>query len=439
MNLFEKLKKLPWYVAVLSMVLFVFGTVIRYQNLFNLGFTFDMVATQYDWGKRGFEMGYFGFWKSYSGFFDYLPLSLLYEIAVYTLSLPFGGSAQVFVGLLKTTNWIVDIWLSAIVYREIKKSQRSDAWAIPLALMIYAVPVTWFISGVWGQNDTLIVIGSFFALRYLLASKYWQLAVVFTLTFWLKQQIILIIPTLLLVAVMQETVQSFRKPLLKMFSIFALMSGIITIPLLFLNHVRVGSATFAAFLREDKIGFGANSLWTLLDITGVGSQKVGLLSVTSWGYLLFFSFSVWVSWKIYQSQNLSMLNLSIFTALSTSAYFMFVTKMHSRYLHFGVIWSFLVFTYLIVERKKWQSWFVGMVIMYTGYILNQVGIYATTSIWGFDNPDPGWVRSVYSWIHVDVGRLAALCNVVGFFWLFVVGMRILYTQSPKKLHKELTI
>lgn len=460
MNIFGeiwcKYNKLPLWCRVLIAGCIAFGSVIRYVNLFNLGFTFDMVATQYQWGKNGFEMGYFSFWRDYKGFFDYTSLSLLFEILVYWISLIGGGSAQAFVTTLKLVNWLVDILFCYGVWRVVDsqnfldESHQKKLYAC-LALL-YASPVLWFISAVWGQNDTLIVLGGLIAIYLARHKQYWRSALVFTITFWIKQQVILIIPTLAIVILTQQhSEQTFSKKVylkvyLRIVAVYVLVflgiSLFLYTPLAFLDLNRAGNSAFAAFLREDRIGFGASTFWTLVNIAGKGSQPLFFLTVTIWGYIIFLLCTVFVGHLMVQKkQQITWLDLSVFTTVCTSSYFLFVTKMHSRYLHFGVLWACISLVFLLknnlqkdaTQRIQVVQWITGMVVMFTGYTLNQIGSFAVTSVWGFDNPDPSWVRWVFYQFPVDVGWLAALLNSIGFCILFWTGKSIIKKTQLEKI------
>lgn len=60
------------------LLLFVFGFLIRFQNLFNMGSYYYLVVTEYEWDKNSYEIGFFNFWRDYKEYLDYLPGSIYY-------------------------------------------------------------------------------------------------------------------------------------------------------------------------------------------------------------------------------------------------------------------------------------------------------------------------------------------------------------------------
>lgn len=164
-------QRLDLLTKTLVLICIFFGSLVRFRGLFELGYYFDMVETQYTWGKFAHNMGGFWiFWRDYPMYqhFDYPIISLIYENFLYLLSLPFGGTQEVFVSILKCVNWLVDIILILFLYHiwQINKNkdsentdqQNSVKQIFLLLSLVYILPSIWFVSAIWGQNDTLIVL-----------------------------------------------------------------------------------------------------------------------------------------------------------------------------------------------------------------------------------------------------------------------------------------
>jgi len=195
-----------WFVlsVIICIVAGIFGSMVRAGNLFHLGFEFDTVETQFAWGRAAWDMGIFDFYQSYQGFFDYVPGNLVFLTGVFGISSWFGGSAQTFVVVLKLIAWLSEIILAIVVFL-LGRKRIGHARALVAAACVYALPSLWFISGVWGQNDTLSAMISFASVwlawqariaekpatsrRYALAS-----GLVFTAALWFKLQAILMVP-----------------------------------------------------------------------------------------------------------------------------------------------------------------------------------------------------------------------------------------------------
>ena len=225
-------RSLNIYLKLFFVASFIIGSWARYQNLFNLGYYFDMVETQFTWGRGAFTDGVFGFWQNYpmAKHYDYPPISLIYEYFVYALAKVFSGDiTQNFVTILKSVNWLFDLILTLFIVafgnflRDHKLTSKNSlnpqslGWI--LAGFFYAIPSSWFVSGVWGQNDTLMILITLVCLFILVAQGFfenWKLpfldqiknshnlfsnpyfwsGFILAIGFWIKQQPILLLPIL---------------------------------------------------------------------------------------------------------------------------------------------------------------------------------------------------------------------------------------------------
>jgi hypothetical protein len=155
----------------------VAGSYVRLVHLGDHGFFFDMVETQYSWGKGVFDNGLVDFWRNYSQHYDYPILSLLYETGLIYLSklflfVPWNSPWQSFVVLHKLSNWFVEIIFITFVLK-MGRAIGHKSWQnlSVLGALIYILPSFWFVSGVWGQNDSLMGFLSILVL-YLLWKKH---------------------------------------------------------------------------------------------------------------------------------------------------------------------------------------------------------------------------------------------------------------------------
>jgi|GEM_PF-3357753 len=266
MNFIRKIaaeyRQLPLIIKAFVILAAIVGSVFRYQNLFNLGYYFDMVETQYTWGKLAFEQGVFGFWQNYpmAKHYDYPPISLIYEYFVYAFSKVFSGDGvQNFVTILKSVNWFFDVVMAGFLIlfgyfikngdREITATtssslsssfqdlKTSSSYFNPaslgwfLASVFYLSPSSWFVSGVWGQNDTLMVLITLLCLWILLSKNinlksqlnslgsnfknpFFLAGVLLAVGFWIKQQPILLVPILGLIFIHKKSNKDIIKAIL---------------------------------------------------------------------------------------------------------------------------------------------------------------------------------------------------------------------------------
>lgn len=155
--------KLNW----LIIFFLLFGTLVRIYNLFNLGSYFDMIVTQYDWGKVHYEIGPFRFWQEYDKTLDYMPGAMYLDWFIYSISKLFGGGQQAFVTVMKVWNWIWDILFCWLAYRFTKQNKTFTAKGrIAFTSLVYALPSIISVTGVWGQIDTFVAMMGIIALLF---------------------------------------------------------------------------------------------------------------------------------------------------------------------------------------------------------------------------------------------------------------------------------
>ncbi len=542
-----------WHVDFLFKAIFFssifLGSLVRFFGLFNTGFYFDMVETQYTWGRESFEMGGFLiFWRDYpiNLHFDYPIFSLIYENILYILSYPFGGTKEVFVAYIKIVNWIVEILLIFFISLIGKNlGHLNNNQNIILASFLYLVPSLWFVSGIWGQNDTLITIFAFVVVFLLwLRQEGWLFSyrepkltkikksfeknqeeeifreypfykdpafisgLAMAIGVFIKPQPILILPIVILYFFRNKTWKDvFRVliwiapylviiaiganlysdeeiiyriaereisnwqilaylgffvilllPLLSLsYSIkkpglmtglkrwtfgFFLIFSLIGMPLYLLNYQRFARVTLAPFIRSNEVSFGANNFWSTLNISGSNSQFVIAinnhlgLTVSSLALILFCIFNFVFLYKLFDlswqklkslklktwfNKNLSLAEwLSIVLVLGSS-YFMFITMIHSRYLHLSLVIG-AIYLALKPNIKQIKFFIFIFVIMHLGYFLNQTMIYSTYTS-GLE-----WVDSFNSLFVVNIATVSGLMLVISFLFMFY----IMYLNLDKK-------
>ncbi|MEM1312480.1 MAG: hypothetical protein AAGF07_03375 [Patescibacteria group bacterium] len=528
MSIFRTYYNLPLLIKVFFFVAIVFGTVIRLQNLFHYGYYFDTVYTQYNWGKVGFEIGIFEFWKSYDGFFDYSFLSLILETVLYSISRLFTETATGFVVALKSFNWFVEICLVGYVFRLVRKYSPEKNLRVKYSIsfflggLIYCLPSLWFVSAVWGQNDTLISLLGAISLELIFLKpanennnlakekkfgniisifrdRFFWSGLVFAFGFWIKQQIIMILPVLMIYHLKGKTwwdilnIILWSSPVFLCFALglryfevsdfaatrniglvglvfisvslfafvgkldrwvyarrqgfgFLIVSLSILIPCLALNYIRTGSTMFAVVGRLNISSNGAANLWRLLGVDGDASQPLlnvngqELLTISSVGILIYTVVMLvlylnyqHISWRRLFSNDIKNLQSLVtraltfkdaitITTISSGAYFMFFTKMHSRYLHFFIVFSILSLAFLKFS-KLFMWWLVIVLFVHFAYFLNQLGVY-----YDQNNPYPGWIIEIIESFNSEYWsywKFSSLISLLGILKLHSLAIKIL--------------
>jgi len=513
------LKIIFWFLIILI-------SWFKFNQLFYPGYYFDTVTTQYEWGKNAFEMGIFGFYQNYNGFFDYLPGNLTFLYFIYGSSSIFGGTPAQFVIFLKSAAWLSEIFASVLLYKFAKKYLKSHKKPFILAGLFYAAPSVWIISNVWGQNDTLAVVFGFISIYF--AYKFRQneekteefysekleqtskklsvdkpfyqkpvflAGLFFVIGMWFKLQIVLVLPIIILLLWKKFTWQEIAKMLVFLLSLvligfFAnqsftkglleqtrliLVASLTFVTVLiavgkkihflktdvwnfllivfvglvfvggtfsFLGLEKLGGALFAPIGRNDSISNGAATFWSVIQpeknqasfpIIQFGNFN---LTVSTLGLLIYIICFLFLLITIICRQNLfsksekspvlltfknflvnlpnylnklkwNLFSVSFVVFYTCGIYFLFFTKMHSRYLHFTILASFFL---LAFEEKLWKkfSFWLAFTMLHLGYFLNQIAVYAGA------NPDPGWVTDLLNGMNFNAGILSGIFMFSGF-------------------------
>lgn len=416
-EIFESFNHLKKQQKLFVLGFLVLGSLIRLSQLFHLGFVFDTVDTQYIWGKSAHDMGTGEFWRNYPGFFDYWPGSLNLLTLLYLISRLFGGNPEAFVVILKLFNWffeIVFILLAAFIAR--KYGNWDSKKILVFASFLYILPAIWFVGVGWGQFDTFLVSLGLISILVLYKSlqretsnqKYLLLAflsgIIMGAALWVKLQIVLLFPALALFYVYHRNI---KMALTQLGGILISSAVLIAIPVLY-NNGRLINSIRSPIDRIDRVTEGAATFWVMLGYNfRMGTDSLfdfwgRNITISKMGMYLFVLLSlVFVirlagfklrelkeqmshpvqTFKSYFNQPLPFHIFCMVMTITSSMYFMFLTKMHSRYLHFGLLFAFLTFAG-IKSSAAAKIWFAGACIMSFGYFLNQIYVFDTSSLAG---------------------------------------------------------
>jgi len=426
------------WIKIWMLVTAIIGSLVRFQNLFNLGFVYDTVTTQYDWAQHAINDGFVSFWKNYKENLDYVPGSLYLLMILDYIARLFGNTAHEFVIVLKSFLWIVEVIFAFILYKIARRyAGMSKSYAAFLGGLVYILPSLWFVSAVWGQMDSLTVVLSLFAVVALYkAEKRKSKKIAFTagllfgIALLTKMQAILLIPLFILFHL------TTRKAYLWGYQLLGLLVSaavILVVPLL-ANADRTGSVLAMPFLRYNSITNGGATFWSLMGMRGSGDTPLFLIgstgiSVSKMGFLIyavlmFVMCKQYFGWKIIHIiksrkfrlrelfwRKFSFLDFSLLMTVSSGMYFMFLTKMHSRYLHMSVLFSLITMAAL-GKRYGYKKWFGFVILMTLSYTLNQFDVFGT------NNPEQRWVVQFLAHIRFDPFITASLFNLLSLVGMF---------------------
>lgn len=350
----------------LSIILFVIFFIVSIPH-----YSGD-VKNHIAWGKSILNEGTKGFYgrefKDYS-LPNYPPLSMLsfatsewvYEFS-HTLFLnlnsyplfpsgfiPWIEYENVNISFLKIPAILPFILTGALIYFFGKLFNISQKKSLFFSLLFLFNPGLFYLSVIWGQNDFMQVFFILGAFYFLLKEKF-ILSYIFAAFSILSKQTVLMLWGLFLVTVYKK--HNLTK------SVFALIASIILFWLAYLpfnNSSIIWPFTFynetlsksTGFLVSDNaINFwGAYSNFKQLDASG----EVFLLTYERWGFLAFALLMLPLFFK-YLKTKFSNALLIKFLFLSSITYFFVLTRMHERYLFFGVVFAHLLF---MLSRKYW--------------------------------------------------------------------------------------
>jgi len=513
-----------------SIIFVITSSIIRFQNLWNLGFVFDTTETQYEWGKNAFEMGIPEFYKSYDGFFDYLPGNLLFLYFVRFFSFIFGSNEFAFVTTLKLFAWGIEIFLAFWLFKLSKSIFKQNYTPFFLASLSLILPSLFFVSSIWGQNDSIVIILSMLSLFFALKSRNEEVskdfinlensnhtnypkslnnfkisifniitnftnsanlsALFFVVSLWFKLQTVLVLPILLLVLAkdlswkkilyylevfgflvsvsiftysvyLSENFENARLIMVVGFSLISILMIILmgkmkdriwnflTVFLIgftsfgglfaFLGLDKLANGLFAPVNRDNTISNGASTFWSILrpaenrgDLVlfdgfflEITPSLIGYL-IYIFGFAFFFGklfkvsginlytldFSYWFDFIKKLPENFGKLkftfwNISFAVFWLCGIYFLFFTKMHSRYFHFSIVASLFL---LALNKKIWKSvsFWIAFGMIHIGYFLNQIGVY---TYW---NDNVKWVDGFHNSTNFDYGLLSGVFIFTGF-------------------------
>lgn len=216
---------------------------------------------------------------------------------------------------------LADLGIAFLIYK------RLGPWYASLGVLIN--PAFWYNSAIWGQIEAIPI---FFVLASLMTLKKSPVISLLLITFALltKQSSIIFMPIYFVLFIRLHSVKALLKPIF----ISLLFFGFAFLP--FFQRGNVLTFPFTTYLEKIRSGSGSNyvtdhafNLWALP--TGLGKIPdtttfwLGLPFVM-WGYLFFFT------WYLLILAKLKVSNIYLGAGLVVLGAFLFLTKMHERYL-----------------------------------------------------------------------------------------------------------
>jgi Gpi18-like mannosyltransferase len=347
--------------------LLVIGLILRLGLAFMPGFGVDIGAF-HAWSLRLADIGPWDFYEP--GYFaDYAPgyLYVLWFIGELNEIFKFGPDTYEYI--LKLPSIIADIGSAYLLYRFLE-GRREDIRLGAAAIYLF-FPAALLIGAVWGQVDSL---GAFFLLLSIyLISRDRPLpgALAFVVGFVIKPQMIAALPFLAFWIIrdyprgwLRSGLPDIRKALQLWLTITA--AGFALMLLLILAFFPDNPLNFIDQLRDSANFYEYNSLnaYNFWSVDGffrpdTGDWQSTGISQYTWGIILFAIASVAVIAVLRDRREDWALALG--SALCLLAFYLFLTRMHERYL-FPFFLPFLIACVLAQSRALWAVFVVLGVI-----------------------------------------------------------------------------
>jgi dolichyl-phosphate-mannose-protein mannosyltransferase len=334
------------------------------------GFDTD-VNTFMAWADRAASLGLADLYeKSGDYFLDYPPGYMYVLYAIGKLHHLFGigwGSATSLI-VLKLPPMLSDLGLSYAIYKAARAKDRfTDQQAVGLAALYALNPAVWINSTVWGQVDAFFMMFILMTFVYHQRGQLQKSSMLLAIAILLKPQALLFGPFLLIDVLRRKSPRLFAECLLGGLTV------IVALTLPFSIHRGFGWLFELYFSTLSSYPYASLNAFNLLALAGgnfVEMQEKWLgLSYEHWGWLLLLV-SLSYSCLLYIRSDRKPGTLFYIAFLFITAVFMCMTKMHERYLYYGLLLLLMSFIYLKNRNIMWI--FVGFSLTHfvnVGYVL----------------------------------------------------------------------
>lgn len=409
----------------------VFGAIVRVLlSLVFYGHSTD-IACFMAWGNALLNNGFAGFYTS-GMFADYPPLymavcgGLSWVCRVFGIGYGTNGMALLF----KLPATIADILSAYLVYRIARENRLSEKFSFALAALLLFDPVLAFVSGAWGQIDTLLTLLLVLSCRLLQREKRISAGAVYGIAILLKPQALMLGPILAAAYLLTIVGDGWKRRLRD--TVLAVLAALVTIAVLalpfkgtqelgWLIEKYFSTASSYPYASIEAFNFAAliGANWKRIEDTvllGIPYQVFGTVMIA-----LSVAYAVLLYWKGHRKSRGALylaggvMLLSIFT---------FGHFMHERYMLPALLLLLIAYVY---ERDN--RLLIGFGALSVSSFLN-----ATAAMYIVDAVTAR--GAVYDGI-VLAGSLLTVAATVFLLWaafdIAVCG----HTSAPKKLPKTL--
>ena len=388
------------------------------------GFAVDLGTFQF-WSVQLAEHGPWNFYTP-EPFPDWAPGYLYVLWFIGGLDSVFHFSGDQFWYVLKTPSIAADLASAYLLYR-ILEGQK-DGVRLGAAALYLLHPVVLLVGPVWGQVDSMLAFFLLLTVYYLARERTLMAAVVFTVGFLVKPQAVAALPVFVFWGLRDEVRQvlptlpdaadglsraiAFGRGLAARVWPVAVASlaaaFFIVLPFFPSNPFGIFGQLKDATEVYPFNSFYAYNFWGLTDWLKPDDLTFWGLAYRWWGIILFAAASVSIVWTFRDARGPGLLALA--TALSVLAFYLFMTRMHERYL-FASLLLLLTAAATLKSRPIWAVFGVLSLVQFFNVY------YAYINFTEDNYLRVGWL---FSWTEDQVS-LFSLLALLAFPILMVTG------------------
>ncbi len=366
----------------------------------------------------GVDIGLFRFWAAQLAehgptdfynrdfFVDYAPgyMYVLWIVGLLRQWLGLSDSQMEYV--LKLPSIAADLAGAYVLYLLLGSCRREVRLAAAALYLIF--PAALLVGAIWGQVDSLLALFLLLSVYYISRDRPVAGAVAFTVCFLVKPQAIAALPFLALWIMRhrppdwREVLPGLRLPVPPKVWYECALAGFLTLMVLITPFFTYKPWELVGQLYDatDVVQYRTNSFWAYNfwnlgglfdmgfkpDVPGIKPGEGEWLGVShrAWGFLMFVGALALILVATRRSRGTGMLALG--TALSIFAFYLFLTRMHERYV-FAFFLPFLAACVLLESRLLWSSFL----------ILGLVHFFNLYHVYAYYNPNSLRVESLYKW------------------------------------------